>query len=148
MKIADIKIQKRFKNTPPADWKLEQCRDYYKQHGELDREIVVNTNGFLVDGYVGYLVLLENNVEDAEVVFSNQASINKKTYVFGKHNGSDKEYVWRATRKAKADNIHVGSEVLVQTKFGIRTVTVTRIESSFMPPVATLVKRVIRCLTT
>lgn len=148
MKISDIKIQESFKATTPSDKKLQKCREYYKKYGSIDREIVVNKNSYLLDGYIGYLVLMENSVEDVEVISINQNYVNKTIYVFGCHGGNDKEYAWRMSKKAKADNITVGSNVLVQTRFGIKTVTVTRIEALYLPPVATPVKRVIRCLTT
>lgn len=147
MKISDIKIQENFKTATPSDRKLRECREYFKKHGTIDREIVVNKNGYLLDGYIGYLVLMENGVEDVEVVSTNQSYVNKTIYVFGCHSGNGKEYVWRMSKKVKADNIAVGSNVLVQTRFGIKTITVTRIETLYSPPVATPIKRVIRCLT-
>lgn len=147
MKISDIKIQENFKAATSSDKKLQECREYFKKHGTIDRKIVVNKNGYLLDGYIGYLVLMENGVEDVEVVSTNQNYVNKIIYVFGCHGGNGKEYVWRMPKKVKADNIAVGSNILVQTRFGIKTVTVTRIETLYSPPVATPVKRVIRCLT-
>ena len=147
MKISDIKIQENFKTTTPSSRKLRECREYFKKHGIIDREIVVNKNGYLLDGYIGYLVLKENGVKDVEVVFTNKNHANKTIYVFGCHRDNGKEYVWRMPKKVKADNIVVGSNILVQTRFGIKSVTVTRIESLYSPPVAVPVKRVIRCLT-
>ena len=148
MKISDIKIQDDFKISIPSNRKLQKCREYFKKYGTIDREIVVNKNDYLVDGYIGYLVLLENGIEDVEVVSTNQNHVNKKVYVFGCHDGNDKEYVWRMPKKVKVDdNIVVGSKILVHTKFGIKTITVTRIETLYYPPVSMPVKKVIRCLT-
>lgn len=147
MKISDIKIRENFKSSTPSDAKLQECREYFKRHGTIDRDIVVNNNGYLLDGYIGYLVLMENGVEEVSVVSANQDYVNKTVYVFGCHSCNGKEYVWRMPKGAKAGNIAVGSNILVQTRFGIKTITVTRIETLYSPPVTIPVKRVIRCLT-
>ena len=146
MKMSDIKIQDNFKISIPSNRKLQKCREYFKKHGTIDREIVLNKNGYLIDGYIGYLVLLENGIEDVEVVYINENYVNKTVYVFGCHSGNNKEYVWRVPKKVKVDNIVVGSNVLVRTRFGIKTITVTRIETLCCPPVSIPVKKVIRCL--
>ena len=146
MKISDIKIQDNFKITIPSDRKLKECREYFNKYGIIDRDIIVNKNGYLLDGYIGYLVLKENGINDVEVVSTNQSYANKTVYVFGCHSGNKKEYVWRLPKKVKADNIVVGSNVLVQTRFGVKTITVTRIETLYFPPVTMPVKKVIRCL--
>ncbi len=147
MKISDIKIQDDFKISIPSNRKLQKCREYFRKHGTIDREIVVNKNGYLIDGYIGYLVLLENGIEDVKVVSINQKYKNKTIYIFGCH-ANGKEYVWRLPKKIKSDdNIVVGSKILVHTKFGIKRITVTRIETLYYPPVSMPVKKVIRCLT-
>lgn len=110
MKLSDIKIRDSFKQTLPNQSKLDDCRDYFKRHGCIDRELVLNKFGYLIDGYVGYLVLLENGVAETDVVVrSGQHSTSTyrnsdTTYVFGYHTVSGKEYVWRLS-KNKVDHI-------------------------------------------
>lgn len=147
MKISDIKIKDNFKATTPSERKLQECRKYFNEHGTIDRDIIVNNNGYLLDGYIGYLVLKENGVDDVEVILINQNYVNKTVYVFGCHSGNGKEYVWRIPKKVKADKIIVGSNILVQTKFGVKTIKVTRVETLCYSPVMMPVKKVIRCLT-
>lgn len=146
MKVSEIKINPAFKQTTPSEEKMQTCRTYFNKNGKLDRDIVIDKHGFLCDGYVGYLVLVENGVDEIDVVY-NQASKGKSnTYVFAYHSGSDKEYVWKVPKKINAKDIKVGGSVLVQTRFGIKTVTVTRVETLSVPPVTTPIKKVVRCL--
>lgn len=146
MRIEDIKIKDSFKHTYPSDAKLNACREYFKQHGTIDRQIVVNKNGYLVDGYIGYLVLCENGVNEVTVSCVNHVRTEKDVYVFGRHSGNGKEYIWRLSNRARNRHISVGSKVLVDTKFGVKTAIVTKVEASFIPPADMPIKRVIRCL--
>lgn len=67
MKLSDIRIKGSFENSIPNDYKLVQCREYWNQHGFYLHDIVVNNKGYLVDGYIQYLVLKENDIEDIVV---------------------------------------------------------------------------------
>lgn len=59
--ISQIRIKGSFKNSVPNDYKLAQCREYWSKHGFYLHDIIVNDKGYLVDGYIQYLVLKENN---------------------------------------------------------------------------------------
>ena len=63
IKLSDIKISEAFKNTPPVERKVERVRRKYLQDGVQDKPVVINENGYLVDGYIRYLVLQECGVE-------------------------------------------------------------------------------------
>lgn len=67
MKLKDITIRDSFANTIPKEHKMKECRDYWEEHQEQDRYIVVDRNNVLVDGYIQYLVLKENGIEDVEI---------------------------------------------------------------------------------
>lgn len=67
IKIEDIIIQKRFKTKRPGKEKIEECEKYYKEHGEVDKLVLVNRDNVLLDNYIRYLVLLENNIKEIEV---------------------------------------------------------------------------------
>ena len=54
--LSDIKITKYFKQKPPNPEKIKTCYAFYRYHKRLDRDLVVDANKCLVDGYVGYLV--------------------------------------------------------------------------------------------
>lgn len=147
MKVSEIKIKHNFKQTTPSEEKMQACRVYFNENGKLDRDIIIDKHGFLCDGYVGYLVLVENGIDEIDVVYDQVPKSKNNTYVFAYHSGSDKEYVWKVPKKINAKDIKVGGSVLVQTRFGIKTVTVTRVETLSAPPVTTPIKKVVRCLT-
>lgn len=146
MKVSEIKIKHDFKQTTPSEEKMQACRAYFNENGKLDRDIIIDKYGFLCDGYVGYLVLVENDIDEIDVVYNQVPKSKNNTYVFAHHSGSDKEYVWKVPKKINAKDIKVGGSVLVQTRFGIKTVTVTRVKTLSVPPVTTQIKKIIRCL--
>lgn len=150
MKLSEIKIPEPFKACQPNAYKLEACRRCFEQNHRLDRNIVVNRDGVLVDGYIGYLVLMENGVESADVVCASddrQLGGSKTVYVFGTHWKGGEEYCWRVTsRTADVLNLAVGRRAIVKTQFGRRTILVSRVEQRTDCPVSTKVKRVYRCL--
>lgn len=143
MKVKDIKIKDEFKQTRPSRAKIAMCEEYFKAHGGLDREIIVDENGYLIDGYIGYLVLIRNNAETVNALLPSQA---KKTFVFGRHDNTGKEYVWVVPRRKQNMKIIVGDRILVKTKYGMKPVTVTRVEISVDPPVPLKIKPFIKLL--
>lgn len=67
MKVEDIIVRESFLNTIPKENKMKECRDYWKENQKQDRYIVVDRNNVLVDGYIQYLVLKENGIEEAKI---------------------------------------------------------------------------------
>lgn len=65
--ISEIIIPTCFLLHPPKTVKLEACQAFYESHGYLDRQIVVNKNNMLIDGYVGYIVLRQHKVHSCGV---------------------------------------------------------------------------------
>ena len=167
MKMSDIKISKAFANSIPSEKKLNECRNNWNQWHQQDRYIVVNPDNVLIDGYIQYLVLKENNIDEAEIKISNR---RKKrwcrknvedwnvphykneitTYVYGVHPNSNytKEFVWRVPKSWTwfAENIQVGDSILCKTKFGIAPVIVTKVDVLDKCPVDFRVKRVAKCI--
>lgn len=151
MNINDIRISKCFRDHPPNQSKIEACRKYYREHCQrLDRDIVLNKDNVLVDGYVGYLVLKENGVTSFPVCYKGCTYRDRPTiYVYGYHtcDALHTEYVWRVTEKTiAADKIHPGSRVIVRTKNGPRVIIVTKTEKLTNPPLNQAIKKVIKCL--
>ena len=68
MKLSDIKIKDEFKETPPQGWKMKLKWQYYRKNGELQSQIVVNKEGYLVDGYTSYLIAKADGLKEVEVV--------------------------------------------------------------------------------
>ena len=170
MKLSDIKISDAFASSIPSEKKLNECRNNWNQWHRQDRFIVVNPDNLLIDGYIQYLVLKENNVEETEIKISNRRKKrwyrknvkdwniphyrNETTiYVYGVHPNSknEKEFVWRVPKSWSElgweDGLNIGDEILVTTKFGIKPVVVTKIENLGECLVSTPVKRVVKRLS-
>lgn len=150
MNINDIVIRESFANTTPRTEKMKVCRDYWKEHHKQDRYIVVDRNNVLIDGYIQYLVLKENNIDDVEIRIG---KIKKKrwkrksmkdnwdtpkyreeltTYIIGTHNNgnSNKGYMWRVPNNWTwiSDNLQVGDTVFCRTrKSNAAPITITKI---------------------
>lgn len=158
--LSNIKIMKSFQDTVPREYKMNKCRQHWQKYGCQDRYIVVDSNGYLIDGYIQYLVLKENNIDEAEVVFADKKrriykrkphfNYGTTTYVFGKHKSSDKEYVWRIPKSwfenGKANEIHIGDNIIVYTRYGFKVVTVTRMETLDECPVNRTVYKILKKL--
>ena len=165
MKLSDIRITSAFAETTPTEEKMQQCRENWNKWKRQDRYLVVTPgNNVLIDGYIMYLVLKENGVEEAEVKISTRRKkrwVRKNIedwkepkyrteptmYVFGKHVNSwgDKEYMWRIpkSRTWMQENVQVGDIVLCVAKRGVSPVQVTRIEVLDECPVDMVVKKVV-----
>lgn len=166
MKLSDIKISEAFVNSIPRSEKMEECRNNWNQWHRQDRYIVVNPDNVLIDGYIQYLVLKENNIEEAEIKISNRRKKRwhrknvedwniphyrneTTTYVYGTHPNSknEKEFVWRVPKSWSEvgweDGLKIGDEILVATKFGIKPIVITKIEITDKCPVNMPVKRVV-----
>ena len=161
MKLSDIKIKESFALTVPKDEKLCECRYNWLKYHRQDRYIVVDHNNELIDGYVMYLILKENGVEEAEIKVSerkkkrwyrkNSNNIpyyanEETTYVYGIHPNSKctKEFVWRVPKSWEwfASNVQIGDTILCSTKFGCSPVIVTRIAITDKCPVDLRVRKV------
>lgn len=51
MNLYNIKISKEFLKSNVSDKKIEKAKDYIKKHKKIDKPIVVNNNGVLMDNY-------------------------------------------------------------------------------------------------
>ena len=165
MKLSDIKIKDSFASSNPQIRKVQECRNYWNENHEQDRYVVVNHKNELIDGYIQYLVLKENNVSDAIIQNSEHKRkrynrirtkeygmvkyrTNETVYIYGIHpnSKSKKERVWRvpASWKGWENDILPGDRIWVNTKYGIKPIIVTKIEWSDKCPVDMKVRKVAR----
>jgi len=164
MKLSDIKIKNAFAITASKEERMTECRNNWNTYHKQDRYIVVNNDGELIDGYIQYLILKENGVEEADVKISNKHKkrwhrknvkdwtiphyrSEETTYIYGVHPNCKctKTFMWRVPKSWTlfAKNVQVGDSILCKTKFGISPVIVTKIEVLDKCPVDFLVKRVV-----
>lgn len=160
IKLSEIKITSAFENTTPNPEKVQRCKEYYAENKKQSKLILLDYNNVLRDGYIQYLILKENGVEEATIIrrkkykrlreYSPTVSYKDvpTTYIFGVHPNSknNRQYTWRVPTSwgTWADNIGVGDTVLCQTKFGFSPVIVNRVETLDKPPVEMIVKKVAR----
>lgn len=158
VKLSSIKIPKSYVATTPSEKKVKTKRKKYKK-GKL-KAITINTDGFLINGYINYLILKENNVKDAEV---NIVDIKKNdnsnvpesyrntrtTYIYGKHpnDKSEKIYTWRIPNaeswKEFSKTVLPDDLIFCKTKFGCSPVIVQAIQTVDKCPVKFPVKKVL-----
>ena len=141
--INKIHITRAFRRTTPRASKFNECREFYRQNGRLDKDIIVNRYGILIDGYIRYLVLQENGAQTAEVLMigvSEDEVVNMdndpgKWYVFGRHNTSPKEFCWVVNNSTgHLEHMKIGNQMLVRTKNGVQRAMVTNIIRTDIPP--------------
>lgn len=170
MRLEDIKIKGSFANSVPSECKMNECREYWNRTHGQDRYIVVDYDNFLIDGYIQYLVLKENDMYMAEVQVCDKKKnkwsrknrhIKKQkngklnyretetAYIYGIHPNSNdhKERVWRVPNSwwnGWADSLNVGDMLFVKTKYGLAPIEITRIERLSECPVDISVKTVVR----
>ena len=64
-----------FTCSNPSPIKMMTCMKHFQEKGSIDRNLVVDKNMCLTDGYVGLLVLRNENVEKAKVTAPNGISV-------------------------------------------------------------------------
>lgn len=164
MRLEDIKIKESFANTTPSEEKMNECRKFWEMCNKQDRYVVVNKKGYLIDGYVQYLVLKENGIEDVEIRVgrSTKKRWNRKplkslypnyreqitTYIYGVHPNDKrkKERVWRVPNNwiDWGNDLLPGDKILACTKRGITPIIITRIEWLDKCPVDMPVRKICR----
>lgn len=161
MKLSDIKIRDSFLHSVPSQAKIDKYVSYWNENHKQLKPIVVDHDYVLRDGYIQYLVLKDNNVEEAEIktVKKRRRNVyrpNNKTnatyrnqmtaYIYGIHpnSGDTKERVWRVPESWTdwESNILPGDKIFVRTKFGIAPIIVTKIKWLGECPVDLPVKKV------
>ena len=163
MKLSEIKISNAFASTTPREDKVKVCRNYWEENHEQDRDIVVNKNNVLIDGYIQYLVLKEKGIDEVFVkklgkkrkyrhvkkdrVYREPAyKSNTTTYIYGIHlnRRTDKEYIWRVPNSWKGweNDLLPGDVILVRAQYGVKPIAITNIEWRDKCPVNMRVRKV------
>lgn len=159
-KLSEIKINEEFSSTKPSNIKVQECRKFWAKNHKQDRYLVVNEDGYLIDGYIQYLILKENKVDEAEIQISNVRKNKWKrmkkdtyrnqltTYIYGKHPGDEKKktYIWRVPNSNGWDefrnNINVDDMIFCYSKKRVAPVVVTEVITTKNCPVIYPVNKV------
>lgn len=154
VKLSKIKIQESFLQSPPKETKMQHYRKLYEANREQTKPIVVNKNNVLLDGYIQYLILKENDIKEARVITLKRVKTIKPpkyittptTYVYGVHLGStnNKQYMWRVPNSwdSGGDSLQVGDIISCNTKYGCKRVIVQKIETLTECPVDYKVRKI------
>lgn len=140
MKLKDIVIPKDFQLKSPRIGKLIECARYFQKFGALDKPITVNKQGILMDGYVRYIVAKKMGLEEVPTII-NEAGV----YVLAHHAVKGKRYWWKVKSKDERkfiDKVYKGDRILVNTKKGLCTVTVTNVKVCKTPKIRKTIKMV------
>lgn len=150
IKPSEIVITKSFEQTKPSPTKMRTVISYIKEHGELDKPIVLNGN-VLIDRYIRYLAAIECGLEEVPYITLQEYMMHNDKgvvfYICGKFKNCDKEYIWKIP-----DGIYVnaGDRVLVESECGegknSAVVTVTNVFTSNSKRMFSRHKRVIKKL--
>ena len=66
--VSKIRISKSFRATTPNIDKTVYANTFYEQFGYFDQPIILNQNGYLIDGYIRYLVAKAHKLEKVPVI--------------------------------------------------------------------------------
>lgn len=150
IKLSEIVISSAFAASVPSEQKVQKYKSRFAKTGKQSKYLVLDNENVLVDGYIQYLILKENNVEEAKYVrFIKKKSTYRTqntTYVYGTHLNSKctKEFVWRVPESWSefTENIKVGDTIYCKTKFGVAPVVVSKIEVNDLCPIDIPVRKV------
>jgi len=66
--VDNIIIQDCFKETKPGIDKIQKKLEYYKENNKFDKNIVIDRDNVLQDGYISYLICKMLNIKTIKVV--------------------------------------------------------------------------------
>lgn len=135
--IKDIVISEDFKNTTPAERKLQRKEDYFINTGKLPEDIVINDDNVLIDGYTTYLVAVKHGILSSNV---------KRGYVElieAAHSAGSRLYVWRVPVWMQG-TIKKGDKCIVRTGTGVKRVCVVNVLRQQYPTQIPRLRNVIR----
>lgn len=121
MKIDDIKTYPCFAAHSPKAEKMEQKEQYFAETGLLQSQIILDGNGYLINGFTSYLLAKEHGIQIVPVRYG------KRQIVKASHKPGGKLYSWELPW-ILIDRVHTGDRVLVRTERGVQAVTVAAVE--------------------
>ena len=121
MRIDNIKIFPCFTEHPPKPEKMEHKDRYYQEHGFFESEIILDSSGYLIDGYTSYLLAVRYGVSHVPVRYG------RRQIIRAAHRPGGKLYVWELPG-ILIDRVKIGARVLVHSGKGVKAVTVAAVE--------------------
>lgn len=116
-----IRIYPCFKEHPPKAEKMGEKEQYFTETGLLQSEIILDSEGNLIDGYTSYLLAKAHGIQSVPVRYG------KRQIIRARHKLGGKLYAWELPGLL-IGLISSGDRVLVQTQRGVRGATVAAVE--------------------
>ena len=124
--IKEIIISEDFKNTPPTERKMQYKREHLKNTGVLKKNIIINDENILIDGYTTYLLAMENGVDYVSVIRGYVEIVEAV------HKKGGKAYSWKVP-DSLIGTISPGDKCIVHTSLGAKYVRVVRVSRQQYP---------------
>lgn len=116
--IKDLSV---FCGTFPQAENMEQKERYFTETGLLQSQIILDSQGNLIDGYTSYLLAKAHGIQCVPI------RSGKRQIVRASHKPGGKLYTWELPGLL-IDRVTAGDKVTVHTEKGIRVVTVAAVE--------------------
>ena len=121
MKIDEIKIYPCFAAQDPKPEKMQEKEKYFEETGALQSQIILDGNGYLIDGFTSYLLAKERGIQIVPVRYG------RRQIVRASHKPDGKLYSWELP-ETLIDRVSTGDKAVVRTERGVRMVVVTAVE--------------------
>jgi len=121
MRIDDIRIYPCFAAHPPKPGKVDRKEWQYAKSGFAEAEIILDSNNYLIDGYIWYLLTQSYGLTHVPVRYG------RRQIITAAHKAGGKLYRWELPGML-VGRVHPGDKVKVRTCRGIRTVRVAGVE--------------------
>ena len=121
MRLKDIQIYPCYEEHPPKPEKMNGKTKYFEKTGRFQSEIILDKDGYLIDGYTSYLLAQQQGMRRVLIRYGKRQII--KAY----HREGGALYEWELPQ-SMIDRVSAGDRVLVPTKHGVRVVTVAAVE--------------------
>ena len=117
----EVKIYPCFAAHEPEPEKMQRKERYFEETGLLQSQIILDSQGNLVDGYTSYLVARAHGIQCVPVRYG------RRQIVRASHKPGGKLYSWELPG-ILIDRVSAGDRAVVRTERGVRTVIVTAVE--------------------
>ena len=119
--LDEIKIYPCFAAHEPKPEKMEQKEQYFTETGALQSQIILDSQGNLIDGYTSYLLAKTHGIQRVPIRYG------KRQIIRASHRPGGKIYAWELPGFLM-ERVYPGDKVLVHTERGVKMVTVAAVE--------------------
>lgn len=118
--LDEIKIYPCFAAHEPKPEKMEQKEQYFTETGALQSQIILDSQGNLIDGYTSYLLAKTHGIQRVPIRYG------KRQIIRASHRLGGKIYAWELPGFLM-ERVYPGDKVLVHTERGVKMVTVAAV---------------------